>query len=87
MSISLAAVFRPIPLFCIAFLYRRIIIEGGLRFFPKYAETENAMRETVLFIIGMLLGGALGIFVMCALQLGARHELICVERENDEARR
>ena len=45
------------------------------------------MRETMFLILGMLIGGAVGIFVMCALQLGARHELICVERENDEARR
>ncbi|GEM_PF-6329797 len=44
------------------------------------------MRETMFLILGMLIGGAVGIFVMCALQLGARHELQ-LKNENDEARR
>ena len=43
------------------------------------------MRETVFLMLGMLIGGALGTFIMCALQLGARHERL--EAENDEARR
>ncbi|MBR5947237.1 MAG: inseCt neurotoxin 1c [Clostridia bacterium] len=43
------------------------------------------MRETMFFILGMMMGGVLGTFIMCALSLGARHER--VEAENDEARR
>lgn len=45
------------------------------------------MRETMFLILGMLIGGAVGTFIMCALSLGARHERLGMERENDEARR
>lgn len=45
------------------------------------------MRDVIFLVIGMMIGGALAMLVLCALQLGARHERIQLNSENSEDRR
>lgn len=45
------------------------------------------MRDVIFLVIGMMIGGALAMLVLCALQLGARHERVHLNSENNEARK
>ena len=45
------------------------------------------MSEFILFMIGLMLGGLVGIVIMCLLQVNRLHDEICERNEVNESKK
>lgn len=53
---------------------RKTVKIQGLPLIPQKKERKTKMSEFIFFIIGCMLGGLIGVTVMCCLQINRLHE-------------
>ena len=59
----------------------------GLPLIPQSRKRVKIMSEFIFFMIGLMLGGLVGIVIMCLLQVNRLHDEICERNEVNESKK